>query len=622
MSFSWKQYEGQVINNAFPLQRYLGGSSESAVFLTQLAGPQSSKAVIKLVPESISADLQLSLWRLASKLTHPNLLQLYQGGRCRLADIDLLYVVMEYAEEDLSQILPQRALTPGEARDMLGPVLDALSNLHAQGLVHSRLRPSNILATSDQVKLSTDRAFSAGEHRKSTAKRTVYDAPETATDALTPASDVWSLGVLLIEVLTQRAPDSQARAPLQFAAESLAQPFRDIARHALEPDPKLRWTIANISASLNPRAAAAAQSASPVSIPHSTVPAIPAAKLQAPRPVPIAPPPAPPIIPPPASRTSPPPVAAVPPSLASILPPLVPAIGRGPVPPVAQPSKPAPLMPPLTAPPAAKAPGKAPSPFPLPPIAAVSAQKSAPRRAPGQPIVLPSYVVPLAVAFVVVASIIALPKILGRRVESSSSPSATTAARVASQSPAPQSDDQPADAEVSNAKPNASTPSRGPSRDSSKSAATAPVKSSPKEISHAPAASPAPAVLRTETKATPDTPKNAAADSATVSGSAASGKGEVLDQVLPDASDKALATITGKVRVTVMAHVNPSGNVSEADFTDPGPSKYFADLALKAARRWEFNSPEVNGHSIPTEWQIRFEFTSSGVKAFPHQVTP
>ena len=111
MSFSWKQYEGQVINNTFPLQKYLGGSSESAVFLTHLAGPQSSAAALKLVPEGTSADFQLSLWRRASKLTHPNLLQLYQGGRCRLADMDLLYIVMEYAEEDLSQILPQRALT-------------------------------------------------------------------------------------------------------------------------------------------------------------------------------------------------------------------------------------------------------------------------------------------------------------------------------------------------------------------------------------------------------------------------------------------------------------------------------------------------------------------------------
>jgi TonB family protein len=606
MSFSWKQYEGQVVNNAFPLQRYLGGSSESAVFLTQLAGPQSSKAVIKLVPEGVSADLQLSLWRRASKLTHPNLLQLYQGGRCRLADMDLLYVVMEYAEEDLSQILPQRALTPSEARDMLVPLLDALDNLHFTGLVHSRLKPSNILATADQVKLSTDRLFPAGEVRKSTAKRTAYDAPETATDAITTASDVWSLGVLLIEVLTQRVPDSQARAPLQFAAESLAQPFRDIARHALEPDPKLRWGIANITASLNPRAAAAAHSASPVSIPQSTVPAIPAAKLQAPRRAPSAPTMAPPLAP---QMAQPPAASAAPTPVPSMIPP----IGRGPLPPLAQAPKPAPLAPPI-APPAAKAPGKVPPSFPLPPIAAVSAQKNAPRRASKQPIVLPSYVIPLAVGLVVVASIIALPKILGRRVESSAAPSTSAAARVTQPS-----DDQPSEAQAPRAaKPIASASSR---RGSSKSPAAAPLKSSARETSPAPPTSPSPAALRTQTKASPDMSKNSAPGSG-ASESSAPGKGEVLDQVLPDAPEKALATISGKVRVTVLAHVNPSGNVSDADFTDPGPSKYFADLALKAARRWEFNSPEVNGHSVPSEWEIRFEFTPAGVQAFPHQVTP
>ncbi|HKD50484.1 MAG TPA: TonB family protein [Candidatus Acidoferrum sp.] len=578
MSFSWKQYEGQVINNAFPLQRYLGGSSESAVFLTQLAGPQSSKAVIKLVPESASADLQLSLWRRASKLTHPNLLQLYQGGRCRLADMDLLYVVMEYAEEDLSQILPQRALTSAEARDMLGPVLDALTDLHAQGLVHSHLMPSNILATADQVKLSTDRLFPAGELRKSTAKRTAYDAPETATDALTTASDVWSVGILLIEVLTQHVPDSQARAPLQFAAESLAQPFRDIARHALEPDSRLRWTIANIESSLNPRAAAAAQGASPVSLLQSTAPAMPATKLQASRPAPIAPPPAP----------------------------IFPAIGRGRLTSPAQAPKPAPMVPPLTAPPAAKAPVRPPSQFPLPPIAAVSAQKNAPRNAPKQPIVLPSYVIPIAVGLVVVGSIIALPKILGWRADTSS---ASTSAKT--HAAGPPSDDQPAAAEVSRAtKPHSSS-----SRDSSKSAATA--KSSAKDVSRVPAASPSPAALHPETKPAVDGGKSSAAGS-----SAASAKGEVLDQVLPDVSQKALSTISGKVRLTVLAHVSPSGTVTEADYTDPGPSKYFADLALKAVRRWEFNAPEVSGRSVGSEWQIRFEFTPSGVKAFPQQVTP
>lgn len=539
MSFSWKQYEGQVINNTFPLQRYLGGSSESAVFHTQLAGPQSSKAVLKLIPEGPSVDLQLSLWRRASKLGHPNLLQLYQGGRCRLADMDLLYVVMEYADENLSEILPQRALTSSEARDMLGPVLDALGTLHAQGLVHSHLKPSNILATSDQVKLSTDRLFPAGEMRKSTGKLTPYDAPESASQAHSAAGDVWSLGVILIEVLTQRVSGPS----LPAVPESLPQPFREIAQHALERDPRLRWSLANIAASLNPRAAAAAQSASGLSVP--SIHAVPAARLQAPKPAPSIP--------------SPPPL--LPPAAGTPKPPLVPPLAK---------------------------------------------YRSSERFQVGgarRDIVLPSYVVPLAVAALIVASIVTLPKILGRRAETSSA-----STRAASRTVAPGPEAPPASGEVSrNAKPSSS----GATRDSLKTAGKPPVKDVPRP----PATSPA--SLRPETKTGADTPGGSAAHP-----DANSGRGEVLDQILPDVPDKSLATITGTVRVTVLAHVDAAGNVSGAEFENPGPSQYFADAALKAVRRWEFSSPEVGGRSIPSEWLVRFEFSPSGVKAFPRQSSP
>ena len=551
MSFSWKQYEGQVINNTFPLQRYLGGSTESAVFLTQLAGPQSSKAVIKLIPEGLSVDLQLSLWRRASRLTDPNLLQLFQGGRCRLADMDLLYVVMEYAEENLSEILPQRALTPSEARDMLGPVLDALTSLHAQGLVHSHLKPSNILATSDQVKLSTDRLFPAGEIRKSSSKPTPYDAPESANQALTAASDVWSLGVILIEVLTQRLAGGQpGGASLSSAAESIPQPFRDIARHALERDPRLRWSVANIAASLNPRAAAAAQGASPLSVPLSPVRAVPATKLQA--------------------------------------------------------AKPAPDIP--SAPPAAKAARPAPrGPFAPPifsPLAKGPSFESLKVGGAKRDIVLPSYVVPLAVAVLVVLSIVALPKILDRHAATSS---ASTSA--ASRAVAPGPEAAPTRAEGSrSAKPSSSAAAR----DSLKTSAGKPPAN---DASQPPVASPSPASVRTDTNT--NAPSSSRASSET-----GLGHGEVLDQSLPDVPDKALATITGTVRVTVVAHVDAAGNVSGAEFEDPGPSKYFADAALKAVRRWDFTSPEVGGRSVPSEWLIRFEFSSAGVKAFPKQFSP
>jgi len=96
----------------------------------------------------------------------------------------------------------------------------------------------------------------------------------------------------------------------------------------------------------------------------------------------------------------------------------------------------------------------------------------------------------------------------------------------------------------------------------------------------------------------------------------------VLDQILPDVPSKSLATINGKVRVTLRAKVDAAGNVSSADFENPGPSKFFADAAQKALRRWEFTPPEVSARSVPSEWLVRFEFTPSGIQAFPTQVTP
>lgn len=550
MRFSWKQYEGQVVNNTFFLQQYLGGSSDSAVFLTQLAGPQSSKAAIKFILEGSSADQQLSLWRRASKLAHPNLLRLYQGGRCRLGDMDLLYVVMEYAEEDLSQVLPQRALTAAEARDMLGPVMSALADLHAQGLVHSHLKPSNILATSDQVKLSTDAVYPIGETRKLERQRDIFDAPESATQPLTPACDSWALGATLVEVLTQHAPARQAGSLADpLVPESLPQPFLEIARHVLQQDPTRRWSLSAISANLNPRAAAAAaQGMAPLAVPLSPVAPVPAAKLQPP-PRPVPPPPAPK---------------------------------------------------------AAKAP-KAP-PVPVPQVFESGAPK--------QTLVLPSYVVPLAAAIVILAAIFTLPKILGRRAATSSPSSPTTAAAAnnAPAQPVEQPSTQPARQNASkNTKPSAAPAPRNDLKAAAGRTSTTRETAPTQPAATATAPAPAPASLRTETAAAADTPKSSASGA---------GRGEVLDQVMPEPSQNALATIRGKVRVGIQLQVDAAGNVAQADFVNPGPSQYFADLALKAARRWEFTSPEVDGRSVASLWQVRFEFTPSGVKAFPSQTSP
>src|SRR6266481_3379569 len=253
MTDLWNQCEGQVIDNKFRLRHYFGGIDDSAVFLTQLPDRQSQKAAIKFIPAGPTADLQLSLWLRVMQLAHPNLLRIFDIGRCRLGNRDRLYVVMEHAEEDLSQILPQRPLTASEAREMLEPVLDVLVYLHGHGLVHSRIRPSNILATADQLKLSSDTCFPIGESRKSSRKFDPHDAPETAAFPFSTAADVWSLGMTLVETLTQHTailqPGEQAD---PIVSDSVPQPFLDIARHALRREPRRRWTIPEIAARLNP----------------------------------------------------------------------------------------------------------------------------------------------------------------------------------------------------------------------------------------------------------------------------------------------------------------------------------------------------------------------------------
>src|SRR6202140_1587795 len=203
MSESWKRWEGRTVDGRFPLQSYLGSSDHSAVFLTvaQPRGSDSEKAAIKLIRAgSGDPNHQFLRWKAASELTHPNLIRIFEAGRCELDGTELLYVVMEYAEENLSQILPERALTAEEARGMLAPILRALQFVHDKGFVHGHIRPSNILAVGDEVKLSSDALSMAGERKSGARATSAYDSPEAATRAISTAGDVWQLGMTLIEV--------------------------------------------------------------------------------------------------------------------------------------------------------------------------------------------------------------------------------------------------------------------------------------------------------------------------------------------------------------------------------------------------------------------------------------
>jgi TonB family protein len=134
----------------------------------------------------------------------------------------LAYVVMEYAEENLGTVLEERALTAEETLEMLAPAAEALAFLHGRGYSHGRLRPSNIFAVNDTVKLSSD-AISAG-------------------DTLT---DMRAVGATTIQVLTRKPVNPSDSDSETSLVESLPPVFQEIVRNCAGLNGR-RWSAAQL----------------------------------------------------------------------------------------------------------------------------------------------------------------------------------------------------------------------------------------------------------------------------------------------------------------------------------------------------------------------------------------
>jgi serine/threonine protein kinase len=252
MAEVWTTWEGEAINGVFPLRRLLGGSDRSGVFLTEYRAQNLPNAAIKIVPaDPAPAEAQLSRWRMAATLSHPHLIRLLDAGRCQRGDHRFLFVVMEYAEETLSQILPCRALTADEVREMLLPTLDALAFLHRKNLVQGQLKPPNFLVVNDQLKLASDTVRRAGESMTRLAHTSLYDPPEAKDDRICAAGDIWALGITMVEALTQRPPEwPDERSETASLPTSLPPAFVEIVRRCLSRNPASRPTAADLQAQL------------------------------------------------------------------------------------------------------------------------------------------------------------------------------------------------------------------------------------------------------------------------------------------------------------------------------------------------------------------------------------
>jgi serine/threonine protein kinase len=247
----WTAWENQVVNGLYPLRRFLAASRHSVVFLSEYDAKEPFDVAIKLVPaDPLRAQAQLAQWEAAATLTHPNLLRVFDVGRCQLGGRGFVFVVMEHAEQTLAQILARRALTPDEVRELLPPALNALAFLHTNDLVHGHLKPSNILAVNDQLKLSSDTLRPIGHAGSGVVRTSLYDPPELSQGTVSAAGDIWALGMTLVEALSQRTwkgARGQGETTTSLLS-SLPSPFQETARKCLSRAPSDRPTIADLNA--------------------------------------------------------------------------------------------------------------------------------------------------------------------------------------------------------------------------------------------------------------------------------------------------------------------------------------------------------------------------------------
>jgi TonB family protein len=267
MAEDWtKEWERRIVNGVYPLRRFLGRSNHSVVFLTECKAQNVAQAAIKILPANPAlTETQLAHWRRVAALSHPHLIRLLDAGRCQLGGHNFLFVVMDHAEQTLAQVLPGRALTPDEVRDLLSATLGALAYLHAKNLVQGGLKPPNFLVVDDQLKLASDTIRPAGERIASTAKPSLYDPPEAKNGGISTAGDIWGLGITLVEALTQTPPAwPRERSESVSLPANLAPEFVDTVQRCLNRDPGHRPAIAELVAQFKDVPPATPSAAPPV----------------------------------------------------------------------------------------------------------------------------------------------------------------------------------------------------------------------------------------------------------------------------------------------------------------------------------------------------------------------
>jgi serine/threonine protein kinase len=226
--------EGRRVGQ-YVVDREIGHGGMGAVYLARRADHMFSKHVALKVlrPEHTDAELLRRFHQereIVARLDHPNIARLLDGGT---TEDGLPYSVMEYVDgEPIDIYCDTRRLNIPDRVEVVRTVCAAVQYAHQHLVIHRDLKPSNILVTSDgHVKLldfgiakllgdQTEETFSYGAQLLTLA----YASPEQIKgERIATTTDVYSLGVVLYELLTGRRPYVTSRLPLHGLPQSICE---------------------------------------------------------------------------------------------------------------------------------------------------------------------------------------------------------------------------------------------------------------------------------------------------------------------------------------------------------------------------------------------------------------
>jgi serine/threonine-protein kinase len=242
----------------YRIERALGHGGMAVVYLAHDEELHRRVAIKVLAPHLVGDDgfrarfLQES--KLASRLAHPNVVRVYDAGETEGSP----YIVMEYVPGHTIAERGRRLHT--EAVPLALQACAGLQHAHDAGLVHRDVKPANLLVREDDVLKIADFGIArAAEQTRLTQHGTVlgtaaYLSPEQAAgEEVTTATDIYSLGAVVYELLSGRPPyefDSLAELAAQQTAGAIT-PLRDLepsvpvpveaaVMHALAREPRFR----------------------------------------------------------------------------------------------------------------------------------------------------------------------------------------------------------------------------------------------------------------------------------------------------------------------------------------------------------------------------------------------